>query len=443
MGRKPNNYEDTFNTFDQVKYERLLSETNEFIKVKAIDTEKTIHLISKIKGNRSVKDFAFAVGTISRIQLFRIFRKRNIELRNTTIAGILSSQLPESNVSLDAFMEAQGKIRKEELDNYKKIHNIEIRQILEYTLIMAGCEIKAQEEYKRKKFGDDDQSKFTIKIRQQCPTEYIWDFEIMSFPFTEKKTDYVSIINTLLSHLVTVSVTNRAANRFSIIIDNELVYRELKEKAETIRLPNEVSIILISTFQRKVIEEYIISLSRTNLAPNLFTEVEIPTEKSMYYTLEEKYKIDCRSIILDDLLQKGYTIRHANAEKKVTLFNFINLRSDFSILVTEDDFTKNPRIFFIKDITDYTDYSMISQSIHDWLLQIIVCFYTGRLGDRDMVSLVVNNPTFYKNITDEFISSHISDQISAILINTDKRRMIDEKNIPILNRKKTHNEIED
>lgn len=429
MGRKPNNFDETQNMFDQAKYEKLLSETNEYIKVKPIDVEKTIHLITKIQGDRGIMDFASAIGTVSRIQLFRIYKKRNIELRDTTIAGIISAQLPESNVSLDAFMEAQGKIRKDKLDEYKKIRNIELRQILEYSLILAGYEINTKEENKTKRSEENDHSKFSVRIHQQSQKEYTWNFEIRSFPFTGKKTDYSSDINMLLSHLVTVSVQDRDVNRFSIIIDNELVYRELKEKAKTIRLPNEVSIILISTIHRKVIEEYVIPLSREKKINNLLPEPVIPARVTMDYSLEEKYKIDSCSIILDDLLENGYTIRHANSKKKVSLFSFINLHPDYSIYVTGDDSKSVPRTFFIKNVSDYLNYSLISPSIHDWLLQTIAYFYTGRFGDRDKISLVVDNSKIYKKISDEFMSSHISNQISVILVDTDKRRITGENSV--------------
>lgn len=205
----------------------------------------------------------------------------------------------------------------------------------------------------------------------------------------------------------------------------------MKEKAETIHLPNEVSIILISTIHRMVIEEYVIPLSREKRINNLLPEPVIPAGETMDYSLGEKYKIDCCSIILDDLFQNGYTIRHAYLKKKVSLFSFINLDSDFSIIVTGDDSESILRSFFTKNIIDYENYSLIIPSIHDWLLQTFACFYTNRFGNSEIISLVVDNSKIYKNISDEFMSSHISNQISVILVDTDKRRITGENNIPL------------
>lgn len=429
MGKRLSNYEEEEIVFNQKRYETLLAETYNYVKVKPIDAEKTIHLINRIREDRGIIAFTSAIGTISRIQLFRIYKDGSNELKNTTVAGILSAKLPGCNVTLDDFMDAQGKIRIDKQEEYKRIYKKELRQILLYSLLQSGCEMALQEENKGKRPENEDQSKFSIRITQ--PKESVWDFEIRTFSYTGRPADISDVINELLSHLVSASVHKRESFKYSLIIDNEFVYRELKEKAETIRLPNEVSIILISAFHRKVIEEYNIPRpGETDGNTILFPNLVILAETSIYYTLEEKYKMDCQAIIMDDLLQSGNAIRITNTENPILLFRFINLHSDLSFCITEKSTKKDTRIFFIKDISDYTDYSDVSRSIHDWLLETIASFHTGKFDAGNKVSLVVNQPALFHNISKEMSTVKIPERISVILIDTNRREISNEKNNP-------------
>ena len=418
MGRTAKNYSEFHNTGGLVSYDELISATKEYRKVKPVDTEKTIYLVSKAKGDRNLREFGAAAEHINYTQLSRILSGTSLVIGNKGIAAIVAAAMPGAGVTLDALMEAQGRVRVDSLHDYNLTCKLMIRQIMEDSLLTDGYAL-------RMKKSDSDAAKLSIEINKaNKKAGYIWNAEIMTFPTRTGSADYSDEANYLLSQLLKCSLESTDTDRYSFVIDNEQVYSAIKEKAENIRVPNEVSIVLVDIRGRRVAEEFIVPLTQGKNTGSLFAAARDSEGDSSQYSLEELYKKDCRAIIADELLKNRSTISSFGKHGKTAGNGVIGVKSDFSLSVSEGDLDASVRTFFVQSSADITDYAQISEEVHAWFAQALASFH---IGYRGKLSMIIDNSMIYDAIVDELSRLKIQDAISIILINTDERKIISEK----------------
>ena len=88
MGKLSNNNEQFHSGGNPRDFETLLSEAKLYKKVKQVDTERTIYLVGKAKGNRNLREFGAAAEHINYTQLSRILNGTSIVIGNKGIAAI-------------------------------------------------------------------------------------------------------------------------------------------------------------------------------------------------------------------------------------------------------------------------------------------------------------------------------------------------------------------
>ena len=98
------------NTVQASDYTALLAAADNYVRVKAVDTPRSIYLINKAKGGRTVRDFGDAAHTTG-ASVSRTLNGIVCEFRKSPIAGFVSGADAKSGVSLDDLMDAQGYIR--------------------------------------------------------------------------------------------------------------------------------------------------------------------------------------------------------------------------------------------------------------------------------------------------------------------------------------------
>ena len=420
MGKLSKDYEQFHSGGDSQEFETLLSASKLYKKVKQVDTERTIHLVSKAKGDRNLREFGAAAKHINYTQLSRILSGTSIVIGNKGIAAIVAAAIPGSNVTLGALMEAQGRVRIDSFNDYEVIRKLTIRQILEDALISEGYEIVLKK-------TDSDSTKLSVELDKFGKKEgFVWSLDIMTFVARTKSIDYAEETNYLLGMLLKCSLENTGTDRYSFIIDSDQLYGELKEKAENIRVPNEVSIVLVDVAKRRVKEEFIVPLTKKKHRDFLFSETAVDEENLQNYSVKEMYKIDCRMIILNELLQKKYRLSSAKTCKDA-MENAVNsITSDFSIIVREDDGDGYSRTFFARDTEEVSDYAEMREEIHAWFTHVLASFHLGFGGK---VSLIIDNSQLFDAVVEDLSRFKIQDQISVILVDIAERKIIAEKNI--------------
>ena len=419
-------------------FDRLLPATKNYKRIKPVDISKTIYLVSKAKGNRTLREFASEVGQISFVAIFRILNGHTVKIGKKGIAGIVSAAEPGSQVTLDSLMAAQGCFNDNTLAKYYD----EIRQIVINDLLTKGLDLRLPQESSKDDIKNSKQSKFTILINRLSPHNpshntiantpdnlLTWNFEIITAPLLRMDESLSEYSNQIISRLLTKNFGTRKSNKFSLLIDNEQFYNEIKDQAELIQIPYEVSIILISLAHKKVLDEFVVPLS--NKQPNIikFQRIKLLHESKYSFSFDESYLNDCRSIIADDLLQKGYAISNKDSCVHLPDPGIIELQPDFTYSVTGEDNVNNIRTFNVMRAINFSNYDEFRQAVLNWTLRAMACFYTGNY--EGMLSLVIDDPIYYQSIIEELSVYNIPDSISLLLVSEEDRKICEEKLIPL------------
>ncbi|WP_407376553.1 hypothetical protein [Methanobrevibacter sp.] len=275
-------------------FERLLSATKNYKRIKPVDIDKTIYLVSKAKGNRPLREFASEVGQLSHVAIFRILNSQTEKIKKRGIAGIVSAAEPGSHVTLDSIMAAQGCFN----DNTLAKYNNEIRQTIIKELLLKDLDLRLPQESSNEDIKNSKQSKFTILINglgshnsphntlDNPPDNVLtWNFEIITAPLLKMDESLSEYANKIISRLLTKNLGIRKSNKYSLIIDNEQFLNEIKEQAELIQISNKVSIILVPLAHKKVIDEYVVSLTNKQPVNKIFQQFRILQEKNTHFHL--------------------------------------------------------------------------------------------------------------------------------------------------------------
>ena len=199
-----------------------------------------------------------------------------------------------------------------------------------------------------------------------------------------------------------------------MIIDDEEIFCKLKEKAESIRVPNEVSVILVSVPHRTIMEEFMVPLTKRRSIEHLFKgKVRI----------EERNRTDCRSIVTDELLQRGCVVSYSQGSRIGT--EMLSLPLDFSISVKEKNEENYIRSFFTISVDDASDNEGVRREVYDWFTKALACFH---IGYKDRLSLVIDDQDIYYAITEDISKLKIQDDFSVILVSMNTRKQEGEKN---------------
>lgn len=64
-----------------------------------------------------------------------------------------------------------------------------------------------------------------------------------------------------LNNAMALYYSGENAGRISIIVNNRTVFEQIRELMSHYKIPDEISVILVSTEKQKVLDEYVMSLS--------------------------------------------------------------------------------------------------------------------------------------------------------------------------------------
>lgn len=223
-----------------------------------VDSDKLIELVAMAKGSRSQRKFADDIG-VNVSSLSRILSGKVKEVSNDLLAKIAAAADSASGVTLEMLMEAQGIIPKDERGNLVTKFEDNCRRIFSDELLKRGYSVSYAKE-----------SRMDHNMQR-------WDFEVVTDALTHGEgrwlvdtkmtTQYgrfpvgIGSTRNWLYHAMAYYYRGGVAGRISIIIDNNAVFEQLKERLSELTLKDEISVILISTAAGRILDEYIAPLT--------------------------------------------------------------------------------------------------------------------------------------------------------------------------------------
>ena len=136
-------------------------------------------------------------------------------------------------------------------------------------------------------------------------------------------------------------------------------------------------------------------------------------DKNIY----KRYEDNCRCMIADVLLKKNYSVAYPNGNNQ-------NYSFDFEIITDAIPNGNGRWLFEIKMPTPYSHSPTGVEKTKIWLNNAMALYYSGENAGR--ISIIVNNRTVFEQIRELMSHYKIPDEISVILVSTEKQKVLDE-----------------
>ena len=402
--------------------QRFIDQTADYVKVAPVDQERTIYLISTAKGDGNFRDFAAAAGT-SAPSVSRIFNGVTLSLGHEIIAGFAAAAESSGVVDLDMLMEAQGWVRRDQIEVFRAREHSIIRQIITDELLSGSYTLAEQTE----EYGHV--SNFNIQIKESDRDGILWAFRSM-ISALDKESD-TAVVNA--SQWLEWANDDAGADQQSLVIDNETVFREIVRAFSKRKTNRQLSVILVSIPQRRVVDEFIIPsidrdcMQRIISTQRIYEPVKSKPPKKLFANNPETIIPqlrwdDCRRIIVDALLRKGYQVHYEGRNSIIS--PFIQIDPDVVMEIRKPGESVSRYVFNIKSFQKKADKAEALQNIGDWLTKTMAYYYQG--GYMSRFSLVLDDREVYDDVVDMLKHITISGEISLLLISPEKNKILDE-----------------
>lgn len=228
-----------------------------------VDKEKTIVLIRKAKGARTQKAFANAMA-IDESVVSRILSGKTTELSPALISKIASYADSGSGVTLEQLMEAQGFVGTESIARRPKVFGDDCRRIIADSLLLRGASVEKCVIANR---GIFDFSFITNALSDPSDSAKEWAFDVL---YTGNTTPFFRYIKDRLNMIMAEYYKGYSAGRVTLVTDNEAVYERAKKILAPLTIPDEISVMLISTSEKQILNEFIAPLSNGRQGRSVF-----------------------------------------------------------------------------------------------------------------------------------------------------------------------------
>jgi len=224
-----------------------------------VDQDKLISLVLAAKGSRSMRKFADDMG-VNVSSISRIVNGKVTEISDTLLAKIAFHADPASGVTLEQLMEAQGIVDQKDQKNLARRYEEDCRRIVADELLKRGYSV-TYPQIGLRTFAGSNAYDFEI-ITDAIPHgggRWLIETKMMTeysrYPVGSGRTGL------WLDSAMAMYYRGEHVARISLIIDHKVMYEQLKDRLSRLSIADEISIILISTKQGKILDEYVVPLS--------------------------------------------------------------------------------------------------------------------------------------------------------------------------------------
>ena len=219
----------------------------------SVDLDALVQLVRDAMGQRSQRKFAedldVNVSSISRILAGKVS-----DINDILLAKIAANADPGSEVTLEKLMRAQGIVEAESRPELSRKLEADFRRILADELLTRG---------------------FSVSYPNQSshhPETRVFDIEIITDAIGNGGRWFVEVKNTIsgfpgmskfrrwLDSAMATYYRGEKIGRISLAVDNRNFFEQSKHRLAELCIPDEISVILISTASGRVLDEYVAPL---------------------------------------------------------------------------------------------------------------------------------------------------------------------------------------
>lgn len=217
------------------------------------DRESLIRLIRDAMGKRSQRKFAEDL-SVNVSSISRILNGKVSEVSDSLLAKIAVCAVPDSGVTIEKLMEAQGIVEAQNLSELSgKLEN-NCRRIMVDDLLRRGFSVA----YSTNVTVSPDSRRFDFElITDAVGNGGRWLVEVKT-AFFEKMG--VGPFSDWLDSAMAIYYSGSIVGRISVLVDHRTVFEQVKNRLSELCIPDEISVILISTASGRVLDEYIAPL---------------------------------------------------------------------------------------------------------------------------------------------------------------------------------------
>ncbi len=237
-----------------------------------IDQDKLIGLVLEAKGSRSMRKFADDMG-VNVSSVSRIVNGKVAEISDPLLAKIALHADPNSGVTIEKLMEAQGLVEQNDRSNMGIRFEEDCRRIVADELLKRGYSVSYVQQEKRARA---EVNAFDIEITTDAIPNGGGRWLIETKMMTQYSRFPVGFGRTQiwLDSAMATYYRGEQVGRISLIIDHREIFNQMKERLSHLRLADEISIILISTKQGKILDEYVAPLVNGRMPVYVLTTPE-------------------------------------------------------------------------------------------------------------------------------------------------------------------------
>lgn len=221
------------------------------------DPEALIELVAAAMGKRSQRQFATDMG-VNVSSVSRILNGKVSEISDMLLAKIAANADPASEVTIEKLMQAQGMIEAENRGQLARKYEENCRRIFVDELLKRGKSVSYPKE-------------------QTKESRYLCDFEVETDALkkgngrwlleAKMMSNYAPLpvgsgrTGIWLDSAMAAYYRGEKIGRVSLIIDYRTTFEQLKKDLARIPIKDEISIILISIGEGKILDEYVAPLA--------------------------------------------------------------------------------------------------------------------------------------------------------------------------------------
>lgn len=216
------------------------------------DPEKLIDLVKAAMGKRSQRKFAEDLGAnVSSIS--RILSGKVSEVSDTLLAKIAANVDPDSGVTLEALMDAQGMVVAENRAQLASKFEENCRRVIADSLLQRGYTVAYLEEpqsYASRYLCD-------FEIRTNAIKGERWLFEVKMYSQYSMLPAGVGSSRIWLDSAMAAYYRGENIGRVSLVVDHRAIFEQMKDRLKEVPIQDEISVILISVGAGKILDEFV------------------------------------------------------------------------------------------------------------------------------------------------------------------------------------------
>lgn len=231
------------------------------VRIGEVDREATSELLMRAKGpQRSIRMFAEELN-VNPSSLSRIANCKVNEISDALLVKIAEHADPDSGVTLDMLMRAQGLSDPQDKMISVQTYLKDCRRILVDELVQRGYTVKGAET----EFSSNTLSPFRYDIA--LTTDALkngtgkWVFDIREPRNVAVHVGSGQLIRSLYKAMAYFYEGHNEIQRISLVADSRPVFEQIKSWLTELSIPNEISVIFVNITMGRIEDEYVAPLS--------------------------------------------------------------------------------------------------------------------------------------------------------------------------------------